>query len=205
MAGLSEDAARWLPLARTGSAEALGQLLEACRGYLLLVAQRELDPQLGAKASVSDLVQETLLDAVRDFPRFQGNSEAELLAWLRRVLLNNLVSFTRRYRTAGKRAVAREVALDGDHSSAERGGRVAADTPSPIAAAINQEQAGAIQQALERLPEDYRRVIELRYREECSYEEIGRLLGLTANAARKLWLRAVKRLQQETEPPPPVR
>jgi RNA polymerase sigma-70 factor (ECF subfamily) len=202
VASPSEDATHWLALARTGSAEALGQVLEACRGYLLLVAQRELDPQLGAKGGVSDLVQETLLDAVRDFPRFQGNSEAELLAWLRRVLLNNLVSFTRRYRAAGKRAVGREVALDGDHSSAERGGLLAADAPSPSAAAMDQEQAAAIQQALERLPEDYRRVIDLRYREERSFEEIGQLLGLTANASRKLWLRAVKRLQQETDTPP---
>src|SRR5215470_14425159 len=109
MPGPAHDAARWLPAARTGSAEALGRLLEGCRGYLLLVAQRELAPDLQAKGGASDLVQETLLDALRDFPRFQGTSEAEVLAWLRRLLLNNLVSFTRRYRDAGKRQIGREV------------------------------------------------------------------------------------------------
>ncbi len=42
MASDDQGAARWLPAARTGSPEALGEILEACRGYLLLIAQREL-------------------------------------------------------------------------------------------------------------------------------------------------------------------
>ena len=202
MAEPIQGAAHWLPLARTGSSEALGRLLEACRGYLLLIAQRELDPHLQAKGGISDLVQETLLDALRDFPRFQGKTEAEVLAWLRRLLLNNLVSFTRRYRDAGKRQIGREVPLEAGDSSAERGGRVPANTPSPSGAAMDREQAAAIERALERLPDDYRRAIVLRYREERSFEDMGRELNLTPNAARKLWLRALKRLQQETEAPP---
>ena len=51
---------------------------------------------------------------------------------------------------------------------------------------------------MEHLPEDYRRVLLLRYREGRTFEEIGLQLGLTVNAATKLCLRAVKRLQQET-------
>src|SRR5437870_8093656 len=98
MADPREGAAQWLAEARAGSPEALGQMLEACRGYLLLVAQRELAPDLRAKGGASDLVQETFLEAQRDFPRFSGRSEAELLAWLRRLLLNNLANFTRHYR-----------------------------------------------------------------------------------------------------------
>jgi RNA polymerase sigma-70 factor (ECF subfamily) len=196
MARPPADALRWLPEAQAGSSEALGQLLEACRGYLLLVAQRELAPDLQAKGGASDLVQETLLDAVRAFPRFQGTSEAEVLAWLRRLLLNNLVSFARRYRDADKRQVGREVGL------AEGSAGPAADVPTPSHQAAEQEEARRVQEALERLPEDYRRVLRLRFEEERSFEDIGRLLGLTPNAARKLWVRAVKRLQQETEGTP---
>ncbi len=193
------DLSAWLPAARAGSADALGQVLEACRGYLLLVAQRELDPHLQAKGGASDLVQETLADAVRAFGHFQGDSPDDLRRWLRRHLLNNLVSFARRYRGAGKRKVGREVPLGTGSSSADRGGGVAADEPSPSGQAMANEQAEAIQQALDRLPDDYRLVILLRYQEERSFDDIGRLMDLTLNAARKLWLRAVKRLQQETE------
>ena len=56
--------------------------------------------------------------------------------------------------------------------------------------------------ALERLPEDYRRVIILRYQEQLPFEEIGRLLQRSPDAARKLWARAVERLHEELDPPP---
>ena len=49
----------WLTAAQAGSNDALGQALEACRAYLLLVAERELDPNLRAKGGASD-VQEPL-------------------------------------------------------------------------------------------------------------------------------------------------
>ena len=121
MAEPARDAAQWLPAARSGSRKALGEALEACRAYLLVVAQRELDPQLRAKAGASDLVQQTFLEAQRDFPQFQGESEAELLAWLRQVLLNNLSTFTRSYRATEKRRVDREVALDANGPGREQG------------------------------------------------------------------------------------
>src|SRR5262245_17294596 len=111
MSGRLKDAAGLLAAARGGSREALGEALEACRAYLLHVAQRELAPALQAKGGASDLVQETFLDAQRDFHRFHGGSEEELLAWLRQVLRHKLANFTRHYRGTDKRAVAREVAL----------------------------------------------------------------------------------------------
>src|SRR6516225_2661748 len=105
------DAARRLAEARAGSREALGQVLETFRGYLLLIADRELEPELRAKGGASDLVQETFLEAQRDFSRFHGNSAEELRAWLRRLLLNNVANFTRQYRERAKREVGREIPL----------------------------------------------------------------------------------------------
>jgi RNA polymerase sigma-70 factor (ECF subfamily) len=198
----ARQAAQWLPAARAGSPEALGQALQACRDYLLQIAQRELGPDLQAKGGASDLVQETVLDALRDFAHFQGNTEAELLQWLRRLLLNNLADFARQYRDTAKRQIGQEVQLEGGDSSAERGGGLAAALPSPSGEAMAHEQVEAIRRAVERLPDDYRRVIVLRYQEERSFEEIGDLLDLTANAARKLLLRAVQRVQRELEGPP---
>ena len=195
-------AAQWLPAARAGSPEALGQALEACRDYLLRIAQRELGPDLQAKGGASDLVQVTVLDAIRDFAHFHGNTDTELLQWLRRLLRNNLADFTRQYRDTAKRQIGQEVRLEGGDSSAERGGGLAAAWPSPSGEAMANEQAEAIRRAVERLPDDYRRVLVLRYQDERSFDEIGDLLGLTANAARKLLLRAVERVQRELEGPP---
>jgi len=195
------EAVQFLAEARAGSTHALGQMLDACRNYLLLVAERELNPELRVKGGASDLVQETLLDAVHAFPSFEGDSEAALLAWLRRLLLNNVISFARRFRMAGKRAMEREISLGGEFlSSHNPRQQLAADVLSPSKEAIRKEETESIQLALEHLPEDYRRIIHLRYEEDRSFEEIGRLLELTPNAARKLWVRAIKRLQLETDP-----
>ena len=78
MAEQPADMGQWLEAARAGSKEALGEALEACRNYLLMVANRQLDPQLRVKGGASDLVQETFLEAQRDFGRFQGTSDAEV-------------------------------------------------------------------------------------------------------------------------------
>jgi RNA polymerase sigma-70 factor (ECF subfamily) len=195
----NHDAGQWLPAARAGSREALGKVLEMCRRYLLAIAERELDPALRAKGGASDLVSETFLDAQRLFDRFQGDSEAELRAWLRKLLLNNLGDFSRHYQGTLARDLGREVPLQ--PGSTADGPRVPADSATPSRVLGEAEQAEALRRAVERLPEDYRAVLAWRYQDALSFEEIGQRLGRTANAARKLWLRAVQQLQQELEAP----
>jgi RNA polymerase sigma-70 factor (ECF subfamily) len=187
-----------LARARAGEGEALGQLLVGFRGYLLKIAREELDADLQAKGGASDLVQETFVDARRDFARFVGGDEAELRAWLRRILLNNLANFTRGYRETEKRRVEREVPLD--DGSGDRG--LAADQSTPSGQAMKDERAEALVRALEQLPEDYRRVLQLRHEEELSFKEIAEVMGRSPQAVHKLWARAVERLQQDLENPP---
>jgi RNA polymerase sigma-70 factor (ECF subfamily) len=198
----NEDVGCWLAAARGGSDEALGRLLQTYRQYLLLIAEHELDSALAPKGGASDLVQETFLEAQQAFARFHGASEDEFRAWLRRILLNNVANFTRKFKGTAKSLVAREVPLDPDSEGNNAGGRAAANVPSPSGEAVANEQARALQQALERLPEDYRRVLLWRYQEQLSFEEIAERLGRSANAARKLWARAVERLEQEMGPRP---
>src|SRR5262249_25086544 len=144
----------------------------------------------------SDLVQETFLEAQQDFGRFRGDSEDELLAWLRALLRNRMANFTRHYRQTQRRGVSREVALDADPSR-EPGGGLAGDEPTPSANVAADELALAVERILAGFPEDYRRVIMLRYQQQHSFEEIGRLMGRSPDAARMLWWRAVERLEQE--------
>jgi RNA polymerase sigma-70 factor (ECF subfamily) len=199
MAARTEEVARWLAEARGGDLTSLGQALEACRGYLLSIAQQELDAELRAKGGASDLVQETFLKAHRHFSHFHGSAEDELLAWLRRLLLNNLADFRRLYHESQKRDAGRELAPPDWQLLRRTGADPVADEPSPSAEAIGREQAEALQRTLDRLPEDYRRVLVWRHQEEHTFEEIGRLMDRSANAGRKLWARAVQRFQEEWE------
>ena len=198
--GRSSEIERWISDARHGSRSSLGHLLEACRPYLLLMANEELSPKLLAKAGASDLVQESFLEAQRDFERFQGTSEPELLAWLRRILLNNIATFGRLFRETGKRQLDREVALSDTAldqlllALVDRG-----ESPSSVVA--GRERDGVLKQCLGRLPEQYRQVIRWRNYDRCSFEEIGDRMGRSAEAARKLWARAIEHLQQFLDSP----
>jgi RNA polymerase sigma-70 factor (ECF subfamily) len=91
------------------------------------------------------------------------------------------------------------VALAADDSAEEGAAGPAAATPTPSRELMTDEQTRVLYQAIARLPEDYRRILLLRYQEERSFEEIAVLMQRTANAARKLWGRAVERLQQELD------
>jgi RNA polymerase sigma-70 factor (ECF subfamily) len=189
-----------LAAARAGSEAALGVLLQSCRNYLLLIAEQEFDRELHARGGASDLVQETFLEAKQDFSRFRGTSEAELLAWLRQILLHNIASFTRNQHAA-KRQVSREVANTADESGAAGVQKVADPGRTPSSRAIEREQTAALYRALEQLPADYRQAIVLRCLENRSFEEIASRMNRSTDAVRKLWSRAMKRLQQEWEGP----
>ncbi len=192
----------WLQQAQAGSTDALGQALEACRNYLLMVAERELDVSLRAKGGASDIVQETFIEAQRTFPRFSSDSQEAFQAWLRAMLLNNLADFRRRYRGTQKRSADRERSLEGGASSVDWRGSLAAETRTPSGEFVHQETLDGVDSALRRLPEDYQRVVTLRYMDNCSFDQIAEKMGRSANAIRKLFARAIERLQLEMERAP---
>jgi RNA polymerase sigma-70 factor, ECF subfamily len=188
---------RLLKDARAGSPEALGRALEAYRRYLLLLANKQLGQDLRAKGGASDLVQDTFLDAQRDFGQFRGRSAGEFRVWLRQILAHNVGVFTRRYRDTGRRAVAREVGIRGASTNGAQLFEPAGSSASPSAKVVRRESSDALWVALDRLPDDYRRAITLRYHDKLTFEEIGREMGRSPEAARKVWARAMDCLRDE--------
>jgi RNA polymerase sigma-70 factor (ECF subfamily) len=183
--------------ARAGSRDALGQALNRCRRYLLEVALESLSPALLAKCGASDVVQDTFLEAQRQFPNFHGVSEAQFLAWLRCLLLHKVAKIGRRYCRTRKRQLSREITLDDEGAPTFRSGQIMAAEPTPSAVVMADEQTHRLHDAITRLPSDYRQVVMLRYKEGLSFEETGLRMGRSADAARMLWARAVVRLKLE--------
>src|SRR5207342_2585543 len=68
--------------ARAGDGGAMGALLESYTSYLTLLARVQIGRRLQGKVDPADVVQETFLEAHRQFPMFRGSSEAEMTAWL---------------------------------------------------------------------------------------------------------------------------
>lgn len=192
-------AAVWLSAARGGCQESLGMALQACRTDLLRIAANELPPNLWSKGDVLDIVQETFLEASRDFPKFGGCSVAEWRAWLRQIFRNNLRHHVRRYRGTAKRSVDHEVSLDQMDPWAVLGGVAAEDASSPSIHAMKKEQQQQVATAMAQLSERDQRVLGMRCLERCTFEAIGDALGCSPTAAHKAWRKALDRLRVELD------
>jgi RNA polymerase sigma-70 factor (ECF subfamily) len=146
-------------------------------------------------------VQQTLLEAFRDLPKFRGSSEGELLAWLRQILAHVLAHEIRRYRGTQQRDIDQEVSLEQTLAqSSQRLAQVLADSgSSPSANAMAHEREVLLADVLAKLPEDYREVIILRNLEGLSHEEVAARMGRTAGAVRMLWVRALAQLRLAVE------
>jgi RNA polymerase sigma-70 factor (ECF subfamily) len=91
--------------ARKGDAAAFGRLLESYRSYLGHLSHRQLSGRIGGRVSASDIVQQTFLEAHRDFPRFLGTSQSEFIVWLQHILAHNVAGALRDHTQVQKRAV----------------------------------------------------------------------------------------------------
>src|SRR5260370_28369465 len=145
------DPAQVLAAAREGQRECLGPLLDLYRNYLHLVARTQIDLHLQAQVNPSDLVQETFLEAYRDFGQFRGKSEAELLGWLRRILVHNLARVVEKQLRAQKRNVHREVSLEQRQKMLEKS---AAKVEAALLCQGSSPSAQAQRRALAAIPAD---------------------------------------------------
>jgi RNA polymerase sigma-70 factor, ECF subfamily len=172
--------------------------LERYRSWLGLLARLQVEPRFRSKFDPSDIVQQTLLEAVRDFPKFRGRTDAELAAWLRQILAHVLMHQVRHFAGAARRDVGREVSLEQAlaESSRRLGDALAAPISSPSALASRHELELRLADALARLPADYAEIILLRNVEGLSHEEAATRMGRGVGAVRMLWVRALARLRE---------
>lgn len=190
--------------ARDGNATKIGRLLQLYRNYLTILATAQLDARLRRRMSPSDLVQEAMLGAFRDFSQFCGSTERELLAWLRRILIHCLHHAYERHIRAGRRDLRREVSLDAldrslDRSAARMRQDIVDEQSSPSAPTHERERAVEMADKLAVLRPDYRDVIVLRNLQGLSFEEIAERLHRKPGAVRMLWLRAIEKLRHAYE------
>lgn len=182
--------------ARAGEADAIEQLLKQYGNYLQLLARTQIGAVLNGILNPSDLVQETMLEASQAFREFRGDTERELMAWLRNILVNNLVDHTRHHHAQSRdlrRVQSLNVLLD--RSSMEMERVLAGELSSPSQQASRREQAVIVADALAALPEDYREVVFLRQFQQLKFLEIGVRMERSEGAARVLWVRALERLR----------
>jgi len=149
---MAHDITHLLRLAKDGQSAQLGEVLEAYSRYLTLLARVQIGRRLQGKVDPADVVQEVFLEVHRQFPNFRGETEAEFLAWMRKILAGQLALVMRKFLGTQARDVMLEQQLEAqvDRSSQMLDGALAASISTPSQRASRKEQALLLSQALDR-------------------------------------------------------
>jgi len=149
--------------------------------------------ELRFKLESMDLVQDTLMCALRDLGDFTYRDEGDFLRWLSRIVENRLRDNVDKLH-ADKRDIRKEVRLDDQEQTTGSGlvrtvGPIDVTTPSVIMS--RKEEMDKLEKAIDALKPEYREVIVLKRLEGLSYKEIGERLGKSADAIGMLLSRAM--------------
>ncbi|MFN5330912.1 MAG: RNA polymerase sigma factor [Planctomycetota bacterium] len=148
---------------------------------------------LSTKLDPEDLVQQTLLEAVKANERFEGKADHEVLAYLRRALINNLIDATRKY-ARSRSDLSQEGSSEPLRGMAEW---LAAPDTSPSERFARNERASRLSESLARLPDAQRLAVEMRYLRGAKVAEIALALDRSEGAVAALLHRAVIALKGE--------
>ena len=100
--------AELLRKARSGDQSAVQRLFTEHRERLKQMVCLRLDRRMAARVDPSDVVQETLAEAVRRLPKYIDEQPIPFYPWLRQIAWERLTKLHERHITAKRRAVGRE-------------------------------------------------------------------------------------------------
>jgi len=170
--------------AKSGDPDAMNRLFARFLPTLRRWASGRLPRWSRDLMDTDDLVQETVIRAVKRIDQFESRHEGALQAYLRQAVVN-------RIRDEIRRATRSPAAAALDEEQRDR-------AASPLEMAIGREAVDRYEAALTRLRPEEREAIVARVEMECSYQEVADALGKPSpDAARMTVSRALLRLAEE--------
>ena len=160
-----------------------------------LVIRRQIREIFPSRFDESDIVQQTCLEAFGAFSSFKGRSCGEFLKWLQTITQRCLWQQLQTHR-AEKRDIRREVTdiqESGTLSFVWKTRRASTRTPSSVV--IAGETALQLALIMERLPDDMRAAIELRFLDGLKLVEIAKRLDVSIGSVAGLIRRGLALLQ----------
>jgi RNA polymerase sigma-70 factor, ECF subfamily len=169
---------------KVGDRHALELLLERCIPALRRWAHARLPQSARGMVDTADMVQDTVISALRRLDVFDARHQGALQAYLRTAVMNRIRDVIRQ---RDRRPLQGAIPED-----------IPAEQTSPLDQLIGAENVAFYDAALQRLRPIDREVIVGRIELQYSYEELAVMLQKpTANAARVAVARALKRLVDE--------
>lgn len=174
---------------KTGDMAAFAELVEIHQHRVVGTAAK----MLGDDSEAEDVAQQVFVRMWRSAARYEPT--AKFTTWLFTILRNLVFNELRRRKRHS--AVSLDQPRDGDDERP----RDTADlrTKTPEATLLDEEMMGAIQRAIDDLPEVQRLALVMRRYDETPYEEIAEVLDLTVPAVKSLLFRARTALREKLQ------
>lgn len=175
--------------------EALEQLLIRYRPLLRAVIEDELEPRLQSKVDPSDLVQDACVEVVRSFAKIESTKSQQFVAFLKRVVINKLNDVRRKLYSQ-----KRDISLEFITPSTPVLSSAKCSTATPMTLLLELELWERTEAAIAQLPPEVRKVIQLRFEQNMTFNEIGNMLGRSEDDVRISLGRWLKRIRQKINP-----
>jgi RNA polymerase sigma-70 factor (subfamily 1) len=165
------------------------------RDYLMILARSQIAIDLRGQIDPSDLVQDTLCDALRGHPQARARTRAETMGWLRSVLKFNLIDRLRRL-SLERQVVSLDGSLDQTSVGMSRLPQRQRSESAPLARVVREEDALALAAMLGQLSPAQAEAIVLKHCQGMSVVEIGRHMNKSPDAIGGLLRHGMRRLRE---------
>lgn len=196
----SEEMENALERLRNGDRQALGELFTKYRDRLYHIINVRLDPRLARRIDTDDILQEVYLDAADRLHHYINHHSGSFFIWLRLIATQTMANTFRRHFDAKKRDAKRDVSIESHQpmgrSTTPLAFQLLGQLTSPSRAAMRDEAARQLEEAIEQLRPIDREVIMLRHFEQLDNKEVAEVLGIQQKASSIRYIRAIARLKE---------
>ncbi len=181
--------------ARKGDKSAISALYQLYEKRLRGAVQKKLGPKLHAKMETADVIQSVWKDCLGDIADFERQGHDSFFYWLL-ARITRKIQDKGRFFAAGKRDPDREQHLPQERTGSDAVPPPASPGPTPSQDAVAVENRSRLLHLVGSLPENQRKVLVYRLKGNLEFHEIAEKIGKTPGAARTLYNRAIKKIQE---------
>ena len=175
----------------------LNELLQRYGSFLVQKANKdERVRTIRQKEGGSDIAQIALLEAANSFPRFDGEHEAQFVAWLKQILEHTIRNEARKFHTQ-KRQINREQPQANDGNTLLSIHYLPGDTSGPVTRTIRGESAKLLLKAIDDLPDNQSEAVRKRHLEQKPVTTIAQEMGRSVSAVAGLLQRGLESLRSK--------
>ncbi len=180
------------------NSQAVNEVLFKYREPLVRMIALRMNKRLQGRLDASDIVQEVFIEAIRALKAYLDKPQLPVKLWLRHLAGQKIIQAHRTHLGAQKRNAFLEQSLHGGMPAAfseSLAHELSGNISTPSQTAVNNETKQILTIALDRMDDLDREVLSLRHFEYLTSQETASLLGLSNDAVKKRYVRALEKLK----------